>query len=48
MDLPGLNLHELKVFGRSPEGWLKLQLQYDLWRTRQSVDLNDLKPAKAA
>jgi plasmid maintenance system antidote protein VapI len=28
-----------KVLGRSPEGWLKLQLQYDLWITQQSVDL---------
>ena len=37
-----------KVFGRSPEGWLKLQLQYDLWQTKQRVDLNNLKRVKAA
>ncbi len=37
-----------KVFGRSPEGWLKLQLQYDLWQTQQSVDLNNLKRFQAA
>ena len=37
-----------KVFGRSPEGWLKLQLQYELWQTQQSVDLNNLKRLKTA
>jgi len=28
-----------KVFVRSPEGWLKLQLQYDLWIAEQNTDL---------
>jgi antitoxin HigA-1 len=37
-----------KVFGRSPEGWLKLQLQYDLWKTKQSIDTSDLKRIEAA
>jgi len=37
-----------KVFGRSPEGWLKLQIQYDLWITQQSVDLKNLRRIKAA
>jgi len=37
-----------KVFGRSPEGWLKLQLQYDLWTTQQSVDLKNIKRIIAA
>ena len=32
-----------KVFGRTPEGLLKLQLQYDLWQIEQKVDLNYLK-----
>jgi addiction module HigA family antidote len=32
-----------KVFGRTPEGWLKLQLQYDLWQIEQKVDLSYLK-----
>ncbi len=40
---PEMALRLSKVFGRSPEGWLKLQLQYDLWQTQQSVDLNNLK-----
>ena len=37
-----------KVFGRPPEGLLKLQLQYDLWQIEQKVDLNYLKKIKAA
>ena len=45
---PEMALRLSKVFGRSPEGWLKLQLQYDLWTTQQSVDLKNLKRIKAA
>jgi len=45
---PEMALRLFKVFGRSPEGWLKLQLQYDLWQTQQSIDLNNLKRVKAA
>ena len=37
-----------KVFGRSPGGWLNLQVQYDLWQTGQNVDLKNLKRVKAA
>jgi addiction module HigA family antidote len=37
-----------KVFGRSPEGWLKLQLQYDLWKAKQSADIGNLKRIEAA
>ena len=45
---PEMALRLSKVFGRSPEGWLKLQLQYDLWQTKQRVDLKNLKRVKAA
>jgi len=45
---PEMALRLSKVFGRSPEGWLKLQLQYDLWKTQQSIDLKNLKHVKAA
>ena len=45
---PEMALRLSKVFGRSPEGWLKLQLQYDLWQTQQSINLNNLKRFKAA
>jgi len=45
---PEMALRLSKVFGRSPEGWLKLQLQYDLWKTRQSIDIGNLKRIEAA
>jgi addiction module HigA family antidote len=45
---PEMALRLSKVFGRSPEGWLKLQLQYDLWKAQQRADLKSLKRIKAA
>jgi addiction module HigA family antidote len=45
---PEMALRLSKVFGRSPEGWLRLQLQYDLWKTQQRVDLKNLRRIKAA
>ena len=45
---PEMAMRLSKVFGRSPEGWLKLQLQYDLWKTKQSIDIGDLKRIEAA
>ena len=29
-----------KALGRSPESWLVMQDNYDLWRARQTVDLD--------
>jgi addiction module HigA family antidote len=45
---PEMALRLSKVFGRSPEAWLKLQLQYDLWKTKQSIDIGNLKRIEAA
>ena len=45
---PEMALRLSKVFGRTPEGWLKLQLQYDLWKTKQSIDIDNLKRFEAA
>ncbi len=45
---PEMAMRLSTVFGRSPEGWLRLQLQYDLWKTRQRVDLENLKRVHAA
>ena len=45
---PEMALRLSKVFGRSPEGWLKLQLQYDLWKAKQSIDVGNLKRIEAA
>ena len=44
---PEMALRLSKGFGRKPEGWLRLQIQYDLWNTRQSVDIGDLKRIEA-
>lgn len=41
---PEMALRLSKVFGRSPESWLQLQDQYDLWHVQQRVDLSALEP----
>ena len=45
---PEMALRLSKVFGRTPEGWLKLQLQFDLWKTEQSIDISHLRRIEAA
>jgi addiction module HigA family antidote len=40
---PEMALRLSKVFGRTPEGWLRLQLQYDLWKAKQRVDIDHLE-----
>ena len=40
---PEMALRLSKVFGRTPEGWLKLQLQFDLWKAKQKVALDRLE-----
>jgi len=44
---PEMALRLSKVFGRTPEGWLRLQLQYDLWKTERSIDLSMLQRIEA-
>ncbi len=44
---PEMALRLSKVFGRTPEGWLRLQIQFDLWKTKQSVDIRKLKRVEA-
>jgi len=34
-------------FGRTPKGWLRLQLQYDLWKAKQNVDIAHLERVAA-
>jgi len=36
---PAMALKLSKVLGRSPESWLLMQDNYDLWHARQEVDL---------
>jgi addiction module HigA family antidote len=45
---PQMALRLSKVFGRTPDGWLRLQLQFDLWKAQQSIDLSNLKRIKVA
>jgi addiction module HigA family antidote len=40
---PKMALRLSKVFGRTPEGWLRLQLQYDLWKAKQNIDIDNLE-----
>lgn len=36
---PEMALRLSKALGRSPESWLAMQDNYELWHARQSVDL---------
>ncbi len=45
---PEMALRLYRVFGRTPEGWMRLQLQFDLWKAEKSLDVSDLKRIKAA
>lgn len=37
-----------KVLGRSPESWLLLQDNYNLWQARQVINLDEYEPLKLA
>jgi len=41
-----LRLH--RVFGRTPEGWMRLQSQFDLWKAEKTLDVSELKRFRAA
>lgn len=43
---PEMALRLSKAIGRSPESWLAMQDNYDLWMAKQSVDLRDVSPVK--
>ena len=45
---PEMALRLYRVFGRTPEGWMRLQLQFDLWKAEKSLDISELKRIKAA
>ena len=40
---PEMALRLSKVFGRTPEGGLNLQLQHDLWKAKKNVDVEHLE-----
>jgi addiction module HigA family antidote len=33
-----------KVLGGTPESWMRLQINYDLWQARKKVKVSNLKP----
>ena len=37
---PEMALRLSKALGRSPESWLTMQHNYDLWQAKQTVDLD--------
>jgi addiction module HigA family antidote len=40
---PEMALRLSKGLGRSPESWLAMQDQYDLWHAKKNVDLRGIK-----
>ena len=41
---PEMALRLAKAFGRTPESWLALQDQYDLWHAKKDIDLRQVEP----
>lgn len=41
---PEMALRLSKVLGRTPESWLVMQDNYDLWQAKQKLNLSDLQP----
>lgn len=39
---PEMALRLAKVVGRTPESWLAMQDNYDLWQIRQKLDLSNI------
>jgi len=45
---PEMALRLEKALGRSPESWLAMQHNYDLWQARKAVDLTAVKQVEFA
>ena len=43
---PEMALRLSKALGRTPESWLAMQDQYDLWHARKHVDLKRVRKLK--
>jgi len=43
---PEMALRLSKALGRSPESWLGMQDQYNLWHAKKKVDLKQVKKIK--
>ncbi len=40
---PGMALRLSKALGRTPESWLAMQFNYDLWNARKTTDLSEVQ-----
>jgi antitoxin HigA-1 len=40
---PEMALRLSKTLGRSPESWLAMQNNYDLWQTRKSLNMDEVE-----
>ena len=40
---PSMALRLSKALGRSPESWIAMQYNYDLWKARESTDLTEVQ-----
>lgn len=40
---PDMAIRLSKVLGRSPQSWLQMQMNYDLWQSEQTNSYEDLK-----
>ena len=43
---PEMALRLSKALGRSPESWLAMQYNYDLWQAKQRVNLHDVEKVR--
>jgi antitoxin HigA-1 len=43
---PEMALRLSKALGRSPESWLAMQYNYDLWQAKQSVNLGNVSKVR--
>ena len=43
---PEMALRLAKALGRSPESWLAMQYNHDLWQARQNVDLGNVSKVR--
>ena len=43
---PEMALRLANCLGRSPESWLTMQMNYDLWMTKRQVKLSGVSPIK--
>lgn len=45
---PEMALRLSKALGRTPESWLSMQDNYELWQARKKINLSDVQPMNIA